>query len=116
MDDALRCAHAGRITLEVTMSGTQMSKEAAAPVPAAATVDQKLEVVIIPVSDVDRAKAFYQGLGWRLDADFADGAGWRVLQMTPPGSPCSILFGSNFTTAAPGSARGTFLAVSDINA
>jgi len=61
--------------------------------PDTAPVDQKLEVVIIPVSDVDRAKMFYEGLGWRLDADFANGDDWRLVQMTPPGSPCSVMFG-----------------------
>ena len=83
---------------------------------AAATVDMKLEVVVIPVSDVDRAKAFYAGLGWRLDADFAAGDGWRVIQFTPPGSGCSVIFGTNVTAAAPGSARGLYLIVSDVDA
>ena len=81
------------------------------PNPHAATVDLKLEVVVIPVSDVDRAKRFYESLGWRLDADFANGDDWRVVQMTPPGSPCSIIFGKGLTTAAPGSVQGTFLVV-----
>jgi catechol 2,3-dioxygenase-like lactoylglutathione lyase family enzyme len=76
--------------------------------------DMKLEVVVIPVSDVDRAKAFYAGLGWRLDADFTSSDDWRVIQFTPPGSPASIIFGKNVTAAAPGSARGLYLAVSDI--
>ena len=79
-------------------------------------VDFKLEVVVIPVSDVDRAKAFYGGLGWRLDADFAFDNGFRVVQFTPPGSPCSLQFGTNMTAAAPGSAQGTYLVVSDIGA
>ena len=79
-------------------------------------VDMKLEVVVIPVSDVDRAKRFYGSLGWRLDADFAAGEDWRVVQMTPPGSPCSIMFGKGFTTAVPGSVQGTFLVVDDIEA
>ena len=78
-------------------------------------VDTKLEVVAIPVSDVDRAKEFYGGLGWRLDADFSKGGG-RVVQFTPPGSECSIHFGTNITPAAPGSAQGLFLIVSDIQA
>jgi catechol 2,3-dioxygenase-like lactoylglutathione lyase family enzyme len=81
----------------------------------ARTVDMKLEVVVIPVSDVDRAKRFYGGLGWRLDADFAAGD-WRVIQFTPPGSPCSVIFGKNVTAAAPGSAQGLYLIVSDIEA
>jgi catechol 2,3-dioxygenase-like lactoylglutathione lyase family enzyme len=79
-----------------------------------ATVDLKLEVVIIPVSDVARAKRFYAGLGWRLDADFANGDDWRVVQLTPPGSACSVLFGKGITSAAAGSVQGTFLVVSDI--
>jgi catechol 2,3-dioxygenase-like lactoylglutathione lyase family enzyme len=78
-------------------------------------VDMKLEVVVIPVSDVDRAKRFYGSLGWRLDADFAAGD-WRVIQFTPPGSPCSVIFGKNVTAAAPGSAQGLYLIVSDIEA
>lgn len=81
-----------------------------------ATVDLKLEVVVIPVSDVDRAKQFYQSLGWRLDADFAFDNGVRVVQFTPPGSACSIQFGTKITTAAAGSAQGLYLVVSDIEA
>ena len=79
-------------------------------------VDMKLEVVVIPVSDVDRAKEFYGGLGWRLDADFAFDNGFRVVQFTPPNSGCSIQFGTNITSAAPGSAHGLYLIVSDIEA
>ena len=79
------------------------------------TMDMKLEIVVIPVSDVDRAKNFYAGLGWRLDADFA-AADWRVVQFTPPGSATSIIFGRNVTAAAPGSAQGLYLIVSDIEA
>ena len=77
-------------------------------------VDLKLEVVVIPVSDVDRAKAFYGGLGWRLDADFPFDNGVRIVQITPPGSPCSIQFGDKLTTAPPGSAENLYLVVSDI--
>ncbi|MFI5075590.1 MAG: VOC family protein [Actinomycetales bacterium] len=76
----------------------------------------KLEVVVVPVADVDRAKDFYQGLGWRLDADFPFDNGFRVVQFTPPGSGCSIQFGTNITPAAPGSAEGLYLVVSDIDA
>ena len=83
--------------------------------PAAGMVDMKLEVVVIPVSDVDRAKRFYGGLGWRLDADFVVGDAFLV-QFTPPGSPCSIHFGTGLTSAAPGSASGLYLVVSDIEA
>ena len=78
--------------------------------------DMKLEIVVIPVSDVDRAKRFYDGLGWRLDADFAAGDDFRVIQFTPPGSGCSVIFGKNVTPAAPGSAQGLYLIVSDIEA
>jgi catechol 2,3-dioxygenase-like lactoylglutathione lyase family enzyme len=84
--------------------------------PKAPTVDMKLEIVVIPVSDVDRAKRFYGGLGWRLDADFAAGDDFRVIQFTPPGSGCSVIFGKNVTAAAPGSAQGLYLIVSDIEA
>jgi catechol 2,3-dioxygenase-like lactoylglutathione lyase family enzyme len=76
----------------------------------------KLEVVVIPVSDVERAKQFYQGLGWRLDADYASGHDYRVIQLTPPGSGTSVIFGRNVTAAAPGSAQGQYLIVSDIEA
>jgi catechol 2,3-dioxygenase-like lactoylglutathione lyase family enzyme len=79
-------------------------------------VDMKLEIVVLGVSDVDRAKAFYENLGWRLDADFAHGDDWRVIQFTPPGSGCSVIFGKNVTAAAPGSAEGLYLIVSDIEA
>jgi catechol 2,3-dioxygenase-like lactoylglutathione lyase family enzyme len=79
-------------------------------------VDMKLEAVVVPVGDVDRAKDFYQGLGWRLDADFPFDNGFRVVQFTPPGSGCSIQFGTNITSAAPGSAQGLYLIVSDIDA
>lgn len=82
----------------------------------APTVDLKLEVVVIPVSDVDRAKSFYGGLGWRLDADFAVGDSFRVVQFTPQGSPSSVHFGKGITSAAPGSASGMYLVVSDIEA
>jgi catechol 2,3-dioxygenase-like lactoylglutathione lyase family enzyme len=81
-----------------------------------AAVDLKLEVVVIPVADVDRAKRFYEGLGWRLDADFAHGDDWRLVQMTPSGSPCSVMFGKGFTNAEPGSLQGTFLVVADLEA
>ena len=82
----------------------------------ASFLDQKLEAIVIPVSDVDRAKEFYRGLGWRLDADFPFDNGFRVVQLTPPGSGCSVQFGAKITTAAPGSAQGLYLVVSDIKA
>ena len=80
------------------------------------TVDLKFEAVVIPVADVDRAKKFYTGLGWRLDADFPFDNGFRVVQLTPPGSGNSVQFGTNITTAPPGSAQGLYLVVSDIQA
>lgn len=83
---------------------------------AAPAVDLKLEIVVIPVSDVDRAKQFYAKLGWRLDADFAGPDDYRVIQFTPPGSNASVIFGKNVTSAAPGSAQGLYLVVSDIEA
>jgi len=98
------------------MSSTQVRSETAIETPRARKVDLKLEVVVIPVSDVDRAKRFYGGLGWRLDADFVMGDDFRVVQFTPPGSPCSIHFGKGVTSAAPGSAQGLYLVVSDIEA
>jgi catechol 2,3-dioxygenase-like lactoylglutathione lyase family enzyme len=91
---------------EVNVSSAQVHK----------TIDMKLEIVVIPVSDVDRAKRFYGDLGWRLDADFAAGDDFRVIQFTPPGSSCSVIFGKNVTAAAPGSAQGLYLIVSDVAA
>ncbi|MEU9991477.1 VOC family protein [Streptomyces sp. NPDC048045] len=79
-------------------------------------MEYKLEVVVVPVGDVDRAKAFYHGLGWREDADFATGEDFRVVQMTPPDSPASVIFGKGVTSAAPGSAQGMMLVVDDIEA
>jgi len=78
--------------------------------------DMKFEAVVIPVSDVDRAKEFYKRLGWRLDADFRFDNGFRIVQFTPPGSGCSVQFGANITSALPGSAQGLYLIVSDIEA
>ena len=82
----------------------------------ASSIDMKFEIVVIPVSDVDRAKEFYSGLGWRLDADYDNGKDFRVIQFTPLGSGCSVIFGKNVTAAAPGSAQGMYLIVSDIEA
>ena len=81
-----------------------------------APVDMKFEIVVIPVSDVDRAKEFYAKLGWRLDADYDNGKDYRIIQFTPPASGCSVIFGKNVTPAAPGSAQGLYLIVSDIQA
>ena len=79
-------------------------------------MDMKLEVIVIPVSDVDRAKAFYKTLGWREDADFVASEDFRVIQLTPPGSPASVIFGTGLTTAEPGSSQGLHLVVTDIEA
>jgi catechol 2,3-dioxygenase-like lactoylglutathione lyase family enzyme len=98
------------------MSSTGVSPDASEVSLGPATVDLKLEVVTLPVSDVERAKAFYLGLGWRLDADIVRGENFRVIQLTPPHSQCSISFGIGVTTAEPGSAQRLLLAVSDIDA
>jgi catechol 2,3-dioxygenase-like lactoylglutathione lyase family enzyme len=99
------------------MSTTQVRSDATVQPEKARTVDMKLELVVIPVADVDRAKHFYGDmLGWRLDADFAANDGFRVVQLTPPGSPSSIIFGKGVTSAAPGTAQGLHLTVSDIEA
>jgi catechol 2,3-dioxygenase-like lactoylglutathione lyase family enzyme len=98
------------------MSTTELRSETATGTPGVRALDMKLEVIVIPVSDVDRAKAFYGRLGWRLDADFATGSDYRVIQFTPPGSGCSVIFGKNVTAAAPGSAQGLYLIVSDLDA
>src|SRR5687767_15545230 len=96
------------------MSTTEVSSENATGKAVAAKVDMKFEIVVIPVSDVDRAKQFYDRLGWRVDADFDSGKDFRVMQFTPPGSGCSVIFGKNVTAAVPGSAQGLYLIVSDI--
>jgi catechol 2,3-dioxygenase-like lactoylglutathione lyase family enzyme len=93
-----------------------MSGEGEAGSPPVGAGEMKLEVVVVPVSDVDRAKRFYEGLGWRLDADLAVEDGYRVVQLTPPGSACSIIFGEGLTTADPGSLEGLQLSVYDIDA
>src|SRR2546427_5224126 len=96
------------------MSTIDVSSETSTQIPGAGGVQMRLEVVVVPVSDVDRAKRFYQALGWRLDADFTTGEDFRVVQLTPPGSPCSIHFGKGLTTAVPGSAQSLYLVVFDI--
>jgi catechol 2,3-dioxygenase-like lactoylglutathione lyase family enzyme len=101
---------------EAAMSSTDVRGSASSSSPGGGVIDMKLEVVVISVSDVDRAKTFYTGLGWRLDADFADGKGFRIVQLTPPGSPCSVQFGSGMTLASPGSSRDQYLIVPDIEA
>jgi catechol 2,3-dioxygenase-like lactoylglutathione lyase family enzyme len=97
------------------MSSTEASSNTS-ETPEAGTIDMKLEVVTLPVSDVDRAKRFYQSLGWRLDADIAVGGAFRVVQLTPTHSACSIAFGKGVTTGEPGSVQRLILAVDDIDA
>jgi catechol 2,3-dioxygenase-like lactoylglutathione lyase family enzyme len=97
-------------------SPQEAQTKSAASNASAAKVAHKLEVLVIPVSDVDRAKEFYASLGWRLDADYDNGSDFRVIQFTPTGSGCSIIFGKNVTAAAPGSAQGLYLVVSDVAA
>jgi catechol 2,3-dioxygenase-like lactoylglutathione lyase family enzyme len=97
------------------MSSTPMTGGTPAETPAAPGVDMKLEVVVVPVSDVDRAKRFYTSLGWRLDADFATGDEFSVVQLTPPGSEASVIFGEGVTSAAPGSVEDLQLTVFDID-
>jgi catechol 2,3-dioxygenase-like lactoylglutathione lyase family enzyme len=96
------------------MTSTRESRDEAESTPA--TVALRLEVAVLPVSDVDRAKAFYLGLGWRLDADFPIDEHYRIVQFTPPGSPASIQFGTGLTTMTPGSVQGLYLVVDDIDA
>ena len=98
------------------MSTTEGRSTDASGTASAGSMDKKLEVVVIPVSDAERAKEFYGRLGWRLDADRASGDDFRIVQLTPPGSDCSIQFGTNITPAAPGSAQSLYLVVSDIQA
>ncbi len=98
------------------MSSVEMSDGGAAGSPPVKTGEFKLEVVVLPVSDVDRARSFYEGLGWRLDADVAPTEDYRIVQLTPPGSGCSIQFGINVTSAAPGSVQSLYLAVADLAA
>ena len=102
--------------MQETMSTNEVSNNAATSGASAARADMKFEIVVIPVSDVDRAKKFYGSLGWRLDADYDNGSDYRIIQFTPPGSGCSVIFGKNVTAAAPGSAHGLYLIVSDIEA
>jgi len=98
------------------MSSTQTMNEPDTRTAPNTTVDLKVEVVVMPVADVDRAKRFYEGLGWRVDGDFAYRDEWRLVQLTPPGSTCSIMIGKGFTPAVPGSVQGTFLVVDDLEA
>ncbi len=101
---------------EVNVSSTDAGSSTSTQMPEVGAIDMKLEVVTLAVSDVDRAKSFYQSLGWRTDADIIAGDAFRVVQLTPPHSSCSIAFGKGLTTAEPGSAQRLILAVSDIDA
>jgi catechol 2,3-dioxygenase-like lactoylglutathione lyase family enzyme len=101
--------------MEAEMSNVDVSSESATGSPPVKAGEMRLEVVVVPVSDVDRAKRFYASLGWRLDADLAVDDGYRVVQLTPPGSGCSIIFGTGVTAAAPGSSEGLQLSVYDID-
>jgi catechol 2,3-dioxygenase-like lactoylglutathione lyase family enzyme len=101
--------------VEVNMS-TDVGSTSSTETAELGTIDMALEVVTVPVSDVDRAKRFYQSLGWRLDADFAAGDDFRLVQMTPPHSQCSIHFGKGITAMEPGSLQRVYLAVKDIDA
>jgi catechol 2,3-dioxygenase-like lactoylglutathione lyase family enzyme len=98
------------------MSNVEVSSESAAGTPPVNAGEFRLEVVVLPVSDVDRAKEFYRGLGWRLDADVLSGEDLRLVQLTPPGSGCSIQFGTNIASGAPGSTQSLYLVVPDIEA
>jgi catechol 2,3-dioxygenase-like lactoylglutathione lyase family enzyme len=98
------------------MDSVSMNSKVVSKPTQASKIDFKLEVVVLPVSDVDRAKQFYLSMGWRLDADFSVGDAWRVLQVTPPGSACSLFFGKGITNATPGSVQGLLLMVDDIEA
>jgi catechol 2,3-dioxygenase-like lactoylglutathione lyase family enzyme len=98
------------------MSSTEQGADTAAPQPGVAAIPMLFEVAVLPVADVDRAKAFYQGLGWRLDADFPIDEHFRIVQLTPPGSPASIQFGTGLTTMTPGSVKDLYLIVADVEA
>jgi len=102
--------------MEATMTSTDANSTTSAEMPAPATAEENLEVVSLNVTDIDRAKGFYQNLGWRLDADFAIGDDFRIVQFTPPRSQCSIHFGKGITTAEPGGPIRLILAVADIDA
>ena len=98
------------------MSSTCVSSDTSTPVPDGDSGEMKFEVVVLPVSDVDRAKNFYQGLGWGLDADLKRSGDFRIVQLTPPGSACSIIFGTGVSSSAPGSAQRLHLTVYDVDA
>jgi catechol 2,3-dioxygenase-like lactoylglutathione lyase family enzyme len=98
------------------MSTVRTSEQTVVEIPSAGVIDVKFEVVVIPVADADRSKEFYRSLGWRIDADFGFDNGFRIVQFTPPGSALSVQFGTNISSATPGSAQGLYLVVSDIQA
>jgi catechol 2,3-dioxygenase-like lactoylglutathione lyase family enzyme len=102
--------------MEVEMSSVDVSSDSAAGTPPVKPGEMRLEVMVLPVSDMDRAKGFYEGLGWKVDADFSGDDGYRLMQLTPPGSGCSIIFGEGVSSAQPGSCEGLHLAVYDIDA
>jgi catechol 2,3-dioxygenase-like lactoylglutathione lyase family enzyme len=102
--------------IEAGMNNVEESSENAVGAPPARVGELKLEVVVLPVSDIDRAKDFYEGIGWRLDANVATDDGFRLVQLTPPGSGCSIQFGTDLTPATPGSAQSLYLIVADVDA
>jgi len=102
--------------MEVEMSSVDVSSDSAAGTPPVEPGEMRLEVIVLPVSDVDRAKRFYEGLGWKVDAEFSGDDRYRLMQLTPPGSGCSVIFGEGVTSAAPGSCEGLHLAVYDIDA
>lgn len=103
-------------SMEPNMSNATAQNKQPVESPAARTIEMKVEVIVLPVSDADRAKHFYSTMGWRLDLDFKSGEDYRVIQITPPGSACSVIFGKNVTAAKPGSAQGLYLIVSDLAA
>src|ERR1700722_3536380 len=102
------------MTLEVTMSTTDVRRDTPVISRTTAPMNMKLEVVVVPVTDVDRAKRFYQSLGWHLDADYVGGDDFRIVQLTPPGSACSIIIGTGVTSATPGSLDSLVLVVDDV--
>jgi catechol 2,3-dioxygenase-like lactoylglutathione lyase family enzyme len=102
--------------MEVTMSSTDVRSETPTVNADAPPMNMQLQVVVVPVSDVDKAKHFYQSLGWRLDADYVGDDEFRVVQLTPPGSACSIIIGTGVTSATPGSMESLLLVVDDVNA
>jgi catechol 2,3-dioxygenase-like lactoylglutathione lyase family enzyme len=102
--------------MEVIVNSTNVSSATATPGAGTRGIDMKLEVIVLPVSDTDRAKQFYASLGWREDADFVFSEDWRVLQFTPPGSQASIIFGTGVTAAVPGALGSLLLAVTDLDA